>query len=85
VPSESRHYVKARVAAANLHLEHRKDKKLFLRCFEDLVAGRHRSAATLALKAEAHLRLQARPPATPPYTHNLLLSDRREYLTGFGE
>ena len=36
-PQESPHYVKARMAMADIYLRHRKDKAAYIKCYMDLV------------------------------------------------
>mmetsp|Transcript_5618 Transcript_5618/g.19788 ORF Transcript_5618/g.19788 Transcript_5618/m.19788 type:complete len:1322 (-) Transcript_5618:141-4106(-) len=57
ISSDSPYYVKAKIAVANIHLNHRHNKKLYLRCYEELVE-RNETIATLCMLAEAYLRLQ---------------------------
>ena len=39
IPDTSPHYVKARMAMADIYLRHRKDKAAYIKCYLDLVVG----------------------------------------------
>ena len=58
VEKASPHYTKARVVAANIHLTHRHDKKVYIRYFEELKDENKDSIAACCMLAEAHMRLQ---------------------------
>jgi len=57
ISSDSPYFVKAKIAVANIHLNHRHNKKLYLRCYEELVE-RNETVSTLCMLADAYLRLQ---------------------------
>ena len=59
VGPESPNYIKARVAAANIHLTHRHDKKAYIHYFEKLKERSPDSVASYCMLAEAYMRLQA--------------------------
>lgn len=40
IPNTSPHYVKARMAMADIYLRHRKDKTAYIKCYMDLVVRR---------------------------------------------
>eukprot|EP00899_Mesostigma_viride_P018008 jgi/Mesvir1/26208/Mv02392-RA.1 len=57
IPRESPHYLKAKVAAADIHLKHRKDKAAYASCYLDLVNS-FPDAQTQVLLGEAYMRIQ---------------------------
>ena len=54
VGPDSPNYIKARVAAANIHLTHRHDKKVYIRYFQELVERNPESIATYCMLADAY-------------------------------
>ncbi|KAJ1480809.1 hypothetical protein T484DRAFT_1668725 [Baffinella frigidus] len=52
------YYLKARVATASIHLNHRNNKKLYIRAYEDLVDAEKPTISTVCMLADAYMRLQ---------------------------
>ena len=57
VPKESTSYAKAQMVKADVYLKHRRDKKLYAKCFEDLIETNPTSEAYIQL-GKAYLRIQ---------------------------
>uniref|UniRef100_A0A7S0YZT4 Tetratricopeptide repeat protein 21B n=1 Tax=Hemiselmis tepida TaxID=464990 RepID=A0A7S0YZT4_9CRYP len=81
VRSDSPHYLKARVATANIHLNHRHDRKEYHRCFEGLVQ-RSKSVVTHCMLADAYMRTQEPSKAVEHYQEALKLSPNESDLAG---
>uniref|UniRef100_A0A6U5AVN5 Uncharacterized protein n=1 Tax=Hemiselmis andersenii TaxID=464988 RepID=A0A6U5AVN5_HEMAN len=81
VKSDSPHYLKARIATANIHLNHRHDKKEYIRCFEGLVQ-RNKSVVTHCMLADAFMRTQEPSKAVEHYQEALKLSPNESDLAG---
>lgn len=77
VGPDSAHYIKARVAAANIHLTHRHDKKNFIRYFVELVEKNKESIAMHCMLAEAYMRLQEPDKAVLSYQDARKLEERQ--------
>jgi tetratricopeptide repeat protein 21B len=77
VSPESPHYIKAKMAAANIHLNHRHDRKTYLRYFQDLVAKNADSVAMQCLLAEAHMKLQDPASAVEAYQKARSLEEKQ--------
>ncbi|CEO96137.1 hypothetical protein PBRA_004827 [Plasmodiophora brassicae] len=58
VPAQSPYLSRARIAIANLYLEHRRNRREYVKCFEEMAAADPRSVHALRLLGEAHLRVQ---------------------------
>ncbi len=54
VGPDSPNYIRARVEAANIHLTHRHDKKVYIRYFQELVERNPESIATYCMLADAY-------------------------------
>lgn len=59
------YYLKARVATASIHLNHRNNKKLYIRAYEDLVDAEKPTISTVCMLADAYMRLQVPPLPRP--------------------
>ena len=77
VGPDSPHYIKARVAAANIHLTHRHDKKNFIRYFVELKEKNKDSVAMHCMLAEAYMRLQEPDQAVLAYQEARKLEERQ--------
>lgn len=78
IEKSSPHYTKARIAAANIHLTHRHDKKVYIRYFEELKDENKDSIAACCMLAEAHMRLQEPGKAVLAYQEARKLEEKQQ-------
>lgn len=81
VPVDSPAFTKAQMVKADIYLQYRKDKHLYARCYEDLVAHNPCHATHVSL-AEAYLRIQMLDEAVQSFERAKALSPGDSTITG---
>ncbi|OQR92577.1 hypothetical protein ACHHYP_03510 [Achlya hypogyna] len=72
VPQESPAYIKAQMIKADIYLQHRKEKRLYAQCYEELVKL-NPTVESYTRMAEAYLRIQQLDDAIKSYRAALVL------------
>ena len=80
VPMESEHYIKAKMAMADIFLKHKRDKVRYAACYMELVE-QHPDAQTYNVLGEAYLQIQEPAKAVGAFESALKLNPRDSKLT----
>jgi tetratricopeptide repeat protein 21B len=67
VTPDSAAYMKAQMVKANIYLTHRRDKRLYIQCYQSLVEHSRQSMASYIHLGEAHMRIQEPDKAIDAY------------------
>jgi tetratricopeptide repeat protein 21B len=75
VPQESPHFLKAKMATADIYLRKRNDKRMFAQCYQELV-DLHPDPQTFMMLGEAYMQIQEPERAVESYERALRASPR---------
>ena len=79
IPADSPHYLKARMAMADIYLKHKHDRHAYAQCYEDLVA-KYPDVQTLCMLGEALMSIQEPERAVKAFESALKQNPRDRLL-----
>ena len=80
VPLESPHFLKAKIAMADIYLRHKNDKQMYAECYMELVE-KHPDAQSYCVLGEAYMQIHEPAKAVTAYENALRLNPRDSTLT----
>ena len=80
IPSTSAHYTRSRLLIADIYLKHKRNKKMYIECFEQLVNDNPNDIHCQLLLGDAYMNIQRTSDAIHSYEQALMMSDYDEKL-----